>query len=172
MQDKQRGGLKDRKSKGEGGRRKEKEKKGENYGKTFKWKIAERESDSEEEGGGGRERKRKRKRYKEMKRLQKQQVSFPSGYEWLLHILHLCNLEEKREREGVRVAGWASNQMRGNLLFLRKHTLSFSLRPSLLTSPPSFVCSAAQKFLNMIMRGCQRCTRRRGRRHTCMHILE
>lgn len=37
-----------------------------------------------------------------MKRVQKQQVSFSSGYEWLLHILQLCN-PKKREREKDRM---------------------------------------------------------------------
>lgn len=80
----------------ENGKRTTKEKvkkEGMNYGKE---EISEREGD------------RVRSR-KEVRRLQNQQVSSSSS-ERLLHILQLCN---------PRKTGWASNQMRGNLLFLR-----------------------------------------------------
>lgn len=58
-----------------------------------------------------------------MKRLQKQQVSHSSGCEAASRSAVMQFRREREER------GWASNQMRGNLLFLRKHTLSFPPAP-------------------------------------------
>lgn len=60
--------------------------------------------------------------------------------------------ERKRERQDERIIKWEAI-----CYFLRKHTLFSSSHSSFLTTP-SFVCSAAQKFLCMIMRGFQNCS--------------
>lgn len=96
---------------------------------------------------------------------------FSTGYEWLLHILQLCNLREKerggdRERQDRRVIKWEA------ICYFYASILSPSpsFPSSLLTSPLSFVCSAAQKFLNMIMRGCQRCPHTHTHTHACVRV--
>lgn len=129
------------------------------------------EEEEEEEGERVKQKKRKGKWYKEMKWLQKQQVSLWTGYEWLLHILQLCNLREEkrvreREKQDGRVIKWEA------ICYFYTSILSpSSSNPHRNPHPlppylsPSFVCSAAQKFLNMIMRGCQRCSNSHAHTH-------